>query len=270
MKTLRNYTLIYDDQCPMCNIYSKGFIKTGMLDENGRQAFTDLSCKNRNLIDLKRSRNEIALINQNTNEVFYGLDSLLLLIGNSFPILEKTARIKPLHWLFKKLYSFVSYNRKQIIPSKKDDLEQACIPDFKLKYRLIYIAFAVMFSAYIFSLFSIKLRLSFTHNFWIGFTFFIGQIIWQTLFLTYFLKDKIWDYLGNMMTVSLVEALLLIPALFFDLNSFLTVMYFGIIIFMMLMEHLRRCNILKLNLLPTISWMLFRLTVAGILIWINF
>jgi len=72
------------------------------------------------------------------------------------------------------------------------------------------------------------------------------------------------------MMVSLVEALLLIPVLFFDLNSFLTVMYFGIIIFMMLMEHLRRCNILKLNLLPTISWMLFRLTVAGILIWINF
>ncbi len=45
MKTLKNYTLIYDDQCPMCNIYSKGFIKAGMLDENGREAFTDLSSK---------------------------------------------------------------------------------------------------------------------------------------------------------------------------------------------------------------------------------
>lgn len=270
MKTLHQHTLIYDDQCPMCNIYSKSFIKAGMLDENGREAFTDLSCKNKNLIDFKRSRNEIALINQNTNEVFYGLDSLLLIIGNSFPILEKIARIQPLNWFFKKLYSFVSYNRKQIIPSKKDDLGQACIPDFKLKYRLIYIAFAVMFSAYVFSLFSIKLGLGFTQDFWREFAICLGLIAWQTLFLKTYLKDKIWDYLGNMMTVSLLEALLLIPVLFFDVNSVLTIVYFGIISFMMLLEHLRRCNILKLSLLPTISWMLFRLTVVGILIWINF
>lgn len=187
MKTLKNYTLIYDDQCPMCNIYSKGFIKAGMLDENGREAFTDLSSKNKNLIDFKRSRNEIALINQNTNEVFYGLDSLLLIIGNSFPILEKIAKIQPLNWFFKKLYSFVSYNRKQIIPSKKDDLEQACIPDFKLKYRLIYIAFAVMFSAYVFCLFSVKLGLGFTQNFWREFTIFfrtdcLANLILKNLF----------------------------------------------------------------------------------------
>ncbi len=37
MKTLRNHTLIYDKECPMCNLYSKGFIQSGMLDENGRK-----------------------------------------------------------------------------------------------------------------------------------------------------------------------------------------------------------------------------------------
>ena len=114
MKTLQNHTLIYDNECPMCNIYSKGFIKSGMLDESGREAFTELSFKNKNLIDFNRAKNEIALVDHSKNKVIYGLDSLLLIIGNSFPTLEKIARIQPLYWFFKKLYSFVSYNRKQI------------------------------------------------------------------------------------------------------------------------------------------------------------
>lgn len=129
MKTLQNHTLIYDNQCPMCNIYSKGFIKAGMLGENGREAFTELSLKNKNLIDLNRAKNEIALVDNRQHKVSYGLDSLLLIIGTSFPTLEKIARIRPLYWFFKKMYSFVSYNRKQIIPSAKDFSDEACVPD---------------------------------------------------------------------------------------------------------------------------------------------
>jgi len=97
MKTLKNHILIYDNECPMCNIYSKGFIKCGMLDEKGREAFTDLSFKNKDLIDFNRAKNEIALVDYEKNTVIYGLESLLLIIGNSFPKLEKIARIQPLH-----------------------------------------------------------------------------------------------------------------------------------------------------------------------------
>lgn len=129
MKTLKNYTLIYDNECPMCNIYSKGFIKIGMLEQNGRQAFTEISAENKKVIDFDRAKNEIVLVDRNKNEVIYGLDSLLLIIGNSFPLLAEIARARPLHWFFKKLYSFVSYNRKQIIPSGKDYTEQPCVPD---------------------------------------------------------------------------------------------------------------------------------------------
>lgn len=270
MKPLKNHTLIYDNECPMCNIYSKGFIKAGMLDESGREAFTELSFVNKNLIDFNRAKNEIALVDHGKNKVMYGLDSLLLIIGNSFPTLEKIARIKPLYWFFKKLYSFVSYNRKQIIPSAKDQTEEACVPDFNLKYRLAYIAFVVIFSGYILSLFSTKLGLGLTQNFWREFTICIGQIVWQTLFLKSYLKDKIWNYLGNMMTVSLIGTLLLIPALFLHLNAMSSVFYFGTVVFIMLLEHLRRCKVLKLNFLPTLSWMIFRIIVLIILIRIAF
>lgn len=266
MKTLSHHTLIYDNECPMCNLYSKGFTKLGMLDENGREAFTDLSCENKQIIDFNRAKNEIALINHQDNKVSYGLDSLLIIIANSFPILAKLARVNPLYWFFKKLYSFVSYNRKQIIPSSNPNIESACIPDFNLKYRLAYIAFVVLFSAYILSLFSANLGLGVEHHFLREFGICLAQIIWQTTFSHLYLKDKIWNYVGNMMTVSLLGSLLLIPLLFFNFSVIFQGIYFAIVVVLMLLEHIRRCKILQLNYLPTISWMIFRTTVLLILI----
>lgn len=265
MKTLKNHTLIYDNECPMCNIYSKGFIKSGMLDESGREAFTELSFKNRNLIDFNWAKNEIALVDHDKNKVIYGLDSLLLIIGSSFPTLEKIARIKPLYWFFKKLYSFVSYNRKQIIPSKKDHTEEACVPDFNLKYRMAYITFVVIFSAFILSLFSTKLGLGLSQNFWRELAICVGQIVWQTIFLKTYLKDKIWNYLGNMMTVSLIGTLFLIPVLFLNLDSVFSMIYFGIVVFIMFLEHLRRCRILQFNFMPTLSWVIYRVLILIVL-----
>lgn len=270
MRTLKNHTLIYDNECPMCSIYSNGFIKSGMLDESGREAFTELGFRNKSLIDFNRAKNEIALIDHEKNKVIYGLDSLLLIIGNSFPDLEKIVRIKPLYWISKKLYSFVSYNRKQIIPSKKDHAEEACVPDFSVKYRIAYMSFVVIFSAYILSVFSTKSGLGLSQNFWREFAICLGQIIWQTLFLKTCLKDKVWNYLGNMMTVSLIGTLLLIPALFLNLSSVFSIIYFGIVLFIMFLEHIRRCRILQLSFLPTLSWIIFRTTVLAILVWINF
>ncbi|GAE64177.1 DUF393 domain-containing protein [Chryseobacterium indologenes] len=266
MKTLNNHTLIYDNECPICNLYSKGFTQYGMLDEKGREAFTEISVGNKNLIDFDRAKNEIALIDHDHNKVVYGLDSLLLIIGNSFPTLAKIARVPPLYWFFKRLYSFVSYNRKQIIPSPKEYTEESCIPDFNLKYRIAYIAFVVFFSAYILSIFSVKLGLGLEQNFGRELSVCLGQILWQTLFLKTYLKEKLWDYLGNMMTVSLLGTFLLIPALFTGFSPVFYSMYFGIVVFVMFLEHIRRGKILKLNYLPTISWMMFRLTALVVMI----
>ena len=269
MKTLQNHTLIYDNECPLCNLYSQGFIKAGMLGQNGREAFTELSADHKNIIDFHRAKNEIALIDHTQKTVTYGLDSLLLIIGNSFPFLEEIARIKPLYWFFKKLYSFVSYNRKQIIPSAKDHSENACVPDFNLKYRLLFIAFVVVFSSLVLSVFSTKLGLGLNRNFSREFLICSGQLVWQILFLRSYLKEKLWDYLGNMMTVSLIGTLLLLPSLFLNIRSTAAVVYFGIVVLIMLFEHLRRCRVLKLNLLPTVSWLIFRVLVVAALLSFN-
>lgn len=270
MKTLSNHTLIYDNECPMCNLYSKGFTQCGMLDEEGREAFTEISAKNKSLVDFNRAKNEIALVDHNKNEVVYGLDSLLLIIGNSFPLLEKIAKIQPLYWFFKRLYSFVSYNRKQIIPSAKSETGKACVPDFNLKYRIAYITFVVLFSAYILNLFSGKMIPDIKGNFGRELAVCLGQILWQTIFLRTYLKYKTWDYLGNMMTVSLIGTLLLIPALLTDFTAVFYLIYFGIVVLIMFLEHWRRCKILKLNALPTVSWIMFRITTLALIILMYF
>ena len=268
MKTLQNHILIYDNDCPMCNIYSKGFIKAGMLDENGREAFSEISPEIKNKIDFHRSKNEIALVNTKENKVVYGLESLLAIIGNSFPTLEKAARTKPFHWFFQRLYKFVSYNRKQIIPSAKDLTEDNCVPDFNLKYRLFYLAFVLFFSVYVLGFYNQRLFPDFKNNFELEFFICCMQIIWQGAFMEIYLKDKIWDYLGNMMTVAWLGTLLLIPALFLDFNQMLYFIYFGIVVFIMFLEHLRRCRMLKFGIFPTISWMIFRLIFGAILLYI--
>lgn len=270
MKTLKNHTLIYDNECPMCTIYSKAFTRCGMLDDNGREAFTEISAAHKSIIDSTRAKNEIALIDHRRNKVVYGLDSLLLIIGNSFPFLEKIARIQPLYWFFKKLYSFISYNRKQIIPSGNDHREEACVPDFNLRYRITYIAWVVILSAYVLSVFSGKLEVNGSYNFWRELAVCIGQIIWQVVFLKAYLKDKIWNYLGNMMTVSLIGTILLIPTLLTNFTPVFYIIYFGMVVLIMFLEHIRRCKLLKLNYLPTVSWTLFRITALAFIIWLSF
>ncbi len=68
------------------------------------------------------------------------------------------------------------------------------------------------------------------------------------------------------MTVSLMGTLLLIPALLTNFAPLFYIIYFGIVVLIMFLEHLRRCRTLQLNYYPTVSWILFRLTILAVII----
>src|SRR5258708_4527194 len=86
MKKLANHTLIYDSECPMCDLYTKGFVKAGMLDGNGR---VEYGCARVPAsFDNQRARDEIALVDYENGTVTYGIDSLFKVIGHSFPLLK--------------------------------------------------------------------------------------------------------------------------------------------------------------------------------------
>lgn len=256
MKNLTNQSLLYDKDCPMCNVYSSAFIKSGMLGKDGRENFSEMSEKNKLIIDYERAKNEIALVNHNNNTVAYGLDSLLLIIGNSFPLMEKIGRLTPVYWFFKKLYSFVSYNRKVIVPSSKIITEKSCVPTFNLKYRVCYLVFATLVSSLLIGKF---LSQNFSANLITEkvFLFIAALICWQTVFTASLTKEKYFEYIGNLATVILIAALFIIPVLFLNF-SIGTIYYFGtFLIFFIFFEHLRRSKLLKTGCLPNISLLLF-------------
>ncbi len=270
MKSLKDYSLIYDDQCPLCQTYTKAFVLTGVLDENGRQAFQEVSEETCSLIDRKRACNEIALVNHKTGEVIYGIDSILKIITTVIPFTKFIFHFPPIHWILKKMYSFISFNRKVIMPSK--NINDTCTPDFNLKYRLIYLFFTWSITAFILMRYSIHFYpLINESSFGREFLICGGQILFQSIILHKLSREKLFQYLGNMMTISFAGALLiglfqLAGTLFSIVSTNYYFTSFFIVVFLMLLEHLRRVKLMQLTLLPTITWVIYRIIVLLILL----
>ena len=243
MKTLANHQLIYDQDCPLCTVYSGAFIKAKMLDENGRQNFRELRTETKCLLDEKRAKNEIALVDFSNQKVYYGLDSLLIIIGNSFPFLEKIGRISFIYWFFQKFYSLVSYNRKQIIPSKTDSLANACVPDFNLKYRFIFLIFGIGFSAFLLS--SISFKFDLQVNFISAILLQIGLFSIQIGWIMNKSLEQIFNYLGNLNTLFLATSFLLFLFSMVNLPVFVNQILLLLTLVVLMLEYRRRINILN-------------------------
>ncbi len=247
MRILENQTLLYDEDCPLCRINTSGFINAGMLDENGKKPYCQLSDEEHNFIDVKRASNEIALVDNENKTVIYGIESLLKVIGFSFPWMEKIGNIKPIKYFLKKLYSFISYNRKVIIPSKiNKEIKLQCIPDFSYKYRILYTLLAIIVSSLLVNQFNIKLRFLET-IFCI-----ISLVVIQTLLLFKFSKEIVLNYVGNFTTSILFGSLLLIP--FIVIKSILNYseiafqIYFYFMLLIVIIDIIRRIQIIKFNI----------------------
>jgi hypothetical protein len=243
MKTLRDHQILFDADCHMCGLYTNAFVKSGMLEKEGRIAYQDFFQKACPLLDKQRAANEIALINSKTGEVTYGIKSLFKVLGTAFPVINPLFTFKPFIWLMSKVYAFISYNRRVIIPAEHA-LDSPIQPTFKLHYRLLYLLFTWLGTALILSRYAILLspsvpvRHEFREYFICG-----GQIIFQGFVIYFIANDKKWDYLGNMMTISFAGSLLLSPALlysnYFDASPVYYTLWFLAVAGLMFLEHIR-------------------------------
>ncbi|GGI28147.1 DCC1-like thiol-disulfide oxidoreductase family protein [Pedobacter mendelii] len=268
MKTLANHVILFDEECPMCHAYTKAFTKLNMLPKNGREAYQntpDYICP---LIDKKRAANEIALVDTENGEVTYGIKSLFKIIGNAMPLFKPLFAFNPFIWLMQKIYAFISYNRKVIIPAEiKPNIVQ---PDFKIQYRIAYLLFTWFVTAYLLTDYAhlltdfVPLGVMYREYLICG-----GQLFFQGIIIFIYRKEKLWEYLGNMMTISFAGALLLIIPLqvvkWIDIPQLFFIAYFLMIAGLMLFEHIRRSKILKLSLLMSFSWVIYRLIVLGLI-----
>lgn len=171
----------------------------------------------------------------------------------------------------RKLYSFISYNRKVIIPSKiNKEIKLQCIPNFNYKYRFLFIGFATVVTTialYYYSFLIISLPKT---NIIREFIITLGQLIFQSLFLLKLDKKVIFNYTGNLMAVSLMGSLLLLPMLVlqtvFNISENTILVWFTITTFIMFMEHYRRIKILELPTYLCLTWVFYRVIVLSLIL----
>ncbi|WP_443945460.1 DUF393 domain-containing protein [Pedobacter sp. AW1-32] len=269
MKTLANHKILFDAECPMCGLYTKAFISSKMLEKDGRVAYQEYFTGKCATLDRQRAANEIALINTNTGEVTYGIQSLFKVIANRFPIMKPIFSFAPFAWFMSKIYAFISFNRKIIIPAAA--IKNSIQPAFKLHYRLFYLAFSWCVTAFILTNYArhltefVPIGSAYREYLICG-----AQILFQGMVLLFLKKEMIWAYLGNMMTISLAGALAFLPILFLaqfiEVPALLFLSYFFTIAGLMFLEHIRRSKLLGLGWLPTVSWFIYRLIVLGLIL----
>lgn len=253
----------------MCDLYTRGFIKAGMLDDNGRVEYG--KAKVPASFDNARARDEIALIDYENGTVSYGLDSLIKVVGNSFPLFGRALQSPIIHGPLNILYSFISYNRKVIAPPKTFEKRGACTPAFRVGYRVAYIVFAWFITSLILTRYSATLYPFIPRSdFYREFLICGGQILFQLVFVLFITRDKLLHYIGSMMTVSLIGGLLLLPMLIVDrfvpVAPLLSMGWFAMVVTFMLFIHWRRVKWLGISSFATVGWVLYRLMVLWIVL----
>lgn len=261
-RKLEDKIIIYDDYCPMCELYTSAFIKTGFLSNNGRQAFSTLDPSILERIDLEKSKHEIPYLNTQTGQVWYGIDALLEILGAKIPLIKTFGKLKPVHYFLQKLYKLISYNRKVIVAKKANNDCFDCSPDFNTFYRSLYLMLALTIN----SLLLIPLyHFVFTKMpiFQLNISQFEGYhfaLVLINLFIASLLtfKNGI-DYLGQVATLSLQGMLVWLPSLIIlaiTQQLPLLVVYTNLVLgtILLIFDYIRRMRYLEIY--PTKKWII--------------
>jgi len=270
MKTLANHLLLFDAECPICEAYSRAVVKSGLINNGGRKAYQqELNVQSCPMIDRQRAVDQIALVNLETGEVSYGAESILRLYAAEYPLFSKMLTFRPLMWILNKLYAFLSFNRRVIIPPTREAYNLQ--PALKLHYRVAYLVFTWFVTAFILTKYAalladvVPVGDSLREYFICG-----GQIIFQGIIISFIAKQKKWAYLGNMMTISFAGALLLGVMLLLTPimgnNPILYLGYFMAVAGLMFLEHIRRSKLLQIGWWLTVSWAVYRLLILIIIL----
>lgn len=208
------YILLYDEHCPLCDWYTRQFVRLGYLQPEGRQTLHAWERQEEASLypDPARALHEIPLLDLQEGKVVYGIDALLRLLGQRMPWIEKLGQLPLLHGGLRLFYAFISYNRRMMAGAHP--CEGACTPDFHAGWRYAWLAVAALFCTLV-----TVLAGKAAGEAWLGEA--VGPLpallitgsgwalfLLLTLGLPYRLRM---DYLGQLATVGFVGVLLLLP-----------------------------------------------------------
>ncbi len=143
---LAEKVILYDDSCPLCQLYTEGFVRLGVLPRAGRVAFGQAPKQCPEVfkrLDVERGRVAIPLIDRTTGEILYGLDALFLLIGHKAAWLRPVLHQRWLKATIWPLYRLLSYNRRQIAGCAPPTTLFDCRPERHLGWRTAWLAIAL-------------------------------------------------------------------------------------------------------------------------------
>ncbi len=266
---INNKKLFLDQDCPLCQAYASCFVHYGLMDPSVVDSYQKMDPTSQKKINLERAKSEIALFDVNTHNTRYGIDAILHIIGNRFPLFEKIMRYPMIYPIPRSIYSFISHNRKVIIPAKPAANELDCTPALHHGYRWIYIVSVALITGLILGQFTYWIFPN-AYNWWREYLICFGQVAWQGVFIHFINKSRRMEYLGNMSTVSLIGGILLLPMFliqsFYSVHPIALIFYFFLAVSFMLWEHIRRCKLLGLPLTMSGSWVLYRVFVLVIIL----
>lgn len=239
--------LLYDDYCPLCSWYSGLFVKLGLLEKENRVPFSKADINILTSIDIERGKDEIPLFNASNGTTLYGIDALLEILGKKCSIIRTTGNWKPVNWFLKKLYKFISYNRKVIVARKCGPGTFDCSPVFSTPYRLLFISLFLVFNSLMLfplheNLFS---HLSFYHISAMELQLAHLAFVFINIIMATALRRKdAFEYLGQVNVLALIVILLLSCFTFINslllLPEILIAGVLGLFSAFVIMEYFRR------------------------------
>lgn len=262
---ITNSKLLIDRDCPMCSIYGKLFKQLGLIDYDVLSTYQEIDSKYTKGVDMNRAKSEIALVDLKSKHIDYGVDSFARILFHKYPFFLRVLRLKPFRFLSNLIYLFISLNRHVIIRPSRSCASPICAPSLHRGFRLAYSIITALLTGWVLSNFFGEMMKVFSVDYppYVEYLICFGQIVWQGLFVLVNYKNSFWDYLGHMSTVSLIGALLLLPPLIIAKLLPLSPLYligsFGIVLGIMIQEHLTRCKRSGMGINTTLSWIVYRL-----------
>jgi len=246
------------------------FLKYNLLDEKGREDYTDVINQNLFQFDIAKAKNKIALVNRENGDLTYGIDSMLKVLGHRFLFVRILGKFAPIYWFLTQLYNFITYNRKVVIASDCNKIG-SCVPSRNVFWRVCFIIFSGLVTTWIVDAYFFT-RLN---EYYIGTrvitdaSVFVGQLGFQYVMCLLLKEKNIYDYLGQVAFVSFLGALLLLGFtiglhVFTWLGfaiQFLEILCYGVVAAFMFFEHKRRVKVAGHNIWLSWTWVLFRLLV---------
>jgi hypothetical protein len=218
----------------------------------------------KNKINLDKSRHEIALVNKNSTEVYYGVDSLMKIIGSKLPLFDFLFNRDYIKFFIKPVYNFVSYNRHIIIPRPIKAIN-LCTPDFSYFWRIMYMVMSILLTSFVLNNYFQN-----TVPYYVDVLVILIQLVLQTMVYGSKNSKSIFDYLGNNCTVMNLGSILLVPGLVIQHwinDAIFDQTYLALVACILFIEHHRRIKLRDLPIRLSISWLLFRIGLALFINW---